>query len=261
MTKIIAIANQKGGVAKTTTALNLGAALSEVGKKVLLIDFDPQGALTLSHGIDPLNLAHTIYEALMNPDLPISEVIVSTPGGPDLIPSNLDLSGAEAELLSEIGREFFLKEKLDSVATNYDFILIDCPPSLGLLTINALAAADEVLIPVETEFLAIRALPLLFRIIRTVKTRTNPGLEVAGLLPTKYQTGTIHAREALQELQSAFGDQVYDIVVKRTVRFPDSVVVTQQDFAATPGPRSILQYDPRSEHAEAYRQLAKEVVA
>lgn len=260
MGKVIAIANQKGGTAKTTTALNLGAALVEAGKRVLLIDFDPQAALTLAHGLQPGELERTIYNVLMDPGFPLVEIIVATKEGPDLAPSNLDLSGAEAELLSEIGRERFLKEKLAPVVDDYDIILIDCSPSLGLLTINALTAADEVLIPVQTQYFAFKALEHLLNIIRKIKSRANPELEIGGFLPTMYQTRTIHSREAVEELKATFGDQVYNVVIKRTVKFPDSVVVTEEDFNLPPQPRSILRYDSTSEHAEAYRQLAGEVL-
>jgi chromosome partitioning protein len=161
MCKIIAVANQKGGTAKTTTTLNLGAALAEASKRVLLIDFDPQAALTLAHGINPLGLKQTIYDGLLDNALPLTQIIVATQDGPDLVPANLNLAGAEVELLSEIGRELFLKEKLEPVQAAYDFVLIDCPPSLGLLTINALAASDEVLIPVQTQYFAFKAIQYL----------------------------------------------------------------------------------------------------
>jgi len=260
MGEIITIANQKGGTAKTTTALNLGAALAEAGKKVLLIDFDPQAALTLAHGIDPLGLEHTIYDVLLGPDLRLSEVVVSTQNGPDLAPSNIDLAGAEVELLGQIGRETFLREKLSALAAEYDFILIDCPPSLGLLTINGLAAADEVLIPVQTQYFAFKALQQLLNIISKVKAKSNRKLKIGGFLPTMYQTRTRHSQEVVDELKAAFGNQVYDIIIKRTVKFPDSVVVTQEDFEEPPEARSILRFDPKSVHAEAYRQLAREVI-
>ena len=265
MSRIIAVANQKGGTAKTTTTLNLGDALVKSGKKALLVDFDPQAALTLSHGLNPLNLEQTIYDALLNPELVMSQIIVSTLDGPDLAPANLNLAGAEVELLSEIGREMFLKEKLSTVAQGYDFILIDCPPSLGILTINALTAADEVLIPVQTQYFAFKALQQLLAIIEKIKSRAksraNPGLKISGFLPTMYQSKTKHSREVVEELKTAFGNQVYDIVIKRTVKFADSVVVTQEDFEKSPEPRSILRFDPASEHSQAYKKLAKEIIS
>lgn len=260
MGRVIAIANQKGGTGKTTTTLNLGAALSEAEERVLLVDFDPQAALTLGHGLDPHTLEQTIYDALLDQDLALSEIVIPTENGPDLAPANLDLAGAEVELLNEIGREMFLKEKLKAVQDAYNFVLIDCPPSLGILTINALAAANEVLIPVQVQYFAFKALQHLLNIVNKVKAKANPGLEIAGFLPTMYQTRTIHSREVVGELESTFPDKIFDVVVKKTVKFPDSVVVTQEDFDAPPKPHSILRYDPTSEHAEAYRKLAKEIV-
>ena len=260
MGKVIAITNQKGGTGKTTTTLNLGAALVEAGKKVLLIDFDPQAALTLAHGLDTFGLDQTIYDTLIHPDLNLSQVVLPTKNGPDLVPANIDLAGAEVELLNEIGRELFLKEKLETVIGNYDFILIDCPPSLGLLTINALAAADSVVIPVETQYFALKALQQLLNIINKVKAKSNRNLEIAGFLPTMYQARTKHSQEVLDELKAVFGKQVYDIVIKRTIKFPDSVVVSPQEFGEPPETRSILRFEPQSEHAEAYRQLARKVM-
>ena len=260
MTKIIAVANQKGGTGKTTTTLNLGAALAEQGKRVLLVDFDPQGALTLAHGIDPDHLDKTVYEALIDPNLPMAKVIIKTEGGTDLAPTNLDLSGAEVELLSEIGREMYLSEKLRPVQEQYDVVIIDCPPTLGLLTINALAAADEVLIPVQTEYFALKAIRQLMGIIRKVQAKANPKLRIGGVLPTMYQTGTRHSQEVVAELEEAFQGQVYTVAIKKTVKFPDSVIVTQDDFIEPPQARSILRFEPRSEHADAYRKLAREVL-
>ena len=260
MAKIIAVANQKGGTGKTTTALNLGAALAEQGKRVLLVDFDPQGALTLAHGIDPDGLETTIYDALINPSMTLASVLITTEGGPDLAPTNLDLSGAEVELLSEIGREMYLADKLRAVQDLYDVIIIDCPPTLGLLTINALAAADEVLIPVQTEYFALKAIRQLMGIIRKVQAKANPKLRIGGVLPTMYQTGTRHSQEVVAELEEAFKGQVYSVAIKKTVKFPDSVIVTQEDFLEPPQSRSMLRFEPRSEHAEAYRTLAREVL-
>jgi chromosome partitioning protein len=260
MCKIIAVANQKGGTAKTTTTLNLGAALAEAGKRVLLIDFDPQAALTLAHGINPLRLKQTIYDGLLDSALPLTQIIVATQGGPDLVPANLNLAGAEVELLSEIGRELFLKEKLEPVQASYDFVLIDCPPSLGLLTINALAASDEVLIPVQTQYFAFKAIEQLLDIIKKLRARANPKLKIAGFLPTMYEK-TKHCQEILAELKATFSQQVFSTAIKKTVKFPDSVVVTAEDFEKPPQARTILRFDPKSEYAKSYRQLAKEMMA
>ena len=259
MSTVLAIANQKGGVGKTTTTLNLGAALVEQGKKVLLIDFDPQAALTVAYGILPNELTQTIYEVLVEQTMDLREVIISPHTGPDLAPANLNLAGAEVELLNEIGRELFLKEKLRTVRSQYDFILIDCPPSLGLLTINALSAADKVLIPIQTEYFALKALEHLLNIVRKIKAKANPGLAIAGILPTMYQARARHSEEVAEELRRSFGEWVLDAVIKKTVRFPDSVVVAEEELGEPPEPRSIFRFDPRSEYADAYRKLAKEI--
>lgn len=259
MCRIIAIVNPKGGTAKTTTTLNLGCALSEIRQKVLLIDFDPQAALTLTYGIDPVRLKQTIYEALLTPKLRLFQIIVSPQNGPDLIPANINLAGAEIELLSENSREIFLKEKLSEVKPSYDFILIDCPPSLGFLTLNALTAANEILIPVQTHYLAFKAVEQLLTIVKKIKVRANPKLKITGFLPTMYHSQTRHSQEVVEELKAAFGKKVYDILIKNTVKFPDSLVVTKEEFEKPPQPRSILRFDPKSEHAKAYRKLAKEM--
>lgn len=259
MTKIIAVANQKGGVGKTTTTMNIGAAAAELGKRVLLVDFDPQGALTLSFGINPPTLKSGIYNALIG-QAEVSEVIIKTETGPHLAPANLDLAGAEVELLSEIGRELFLKEALTSVSADYDLVVIDCPPTLGLLTINALAAASAVLIPVEVEFFALHALQQLLNIVKRVKAKANPELSIAGFVPTMYQERTRHSHEVLSELQRQFGEQVFE-VVRKTVKFPDSVIVNEEDFSQPAHARSILSYEPKSEYAEVYRKLAKVVLS
>ncbi len=261
MAHIIAVANQKGGTGKTTTTLNLGASLVEAGRKVLLIDFDPQAALTLAHGLDAYKLNQTIYDVLVYPETTVSQVLFSTKDGPDLVPANIDLAGAEVDLLNEIGRELFLKEKLEKVRDNYNFILIDCPPSLGLLTINAFTASDEIIIPVETQYFALKALQQLLNIVKKVKAKSNRSLEIAGFLPTMYQSRTRHCQEVLDEMRDAFGEKVYDVIIKRTVKFPDSVVVTPPEFENPPEPRSILRFDPQSEHAEAYRKLAVMVMS
>jgi chromosome partitioning protein len=260
MAVILACVNQKGGVGKSTTVLNLGDALSELGMRVLVIDLDPQAALTVSHTIDPFALERTIYHVFRDERLPLSAIIIPTQGGPDIAPANIDLSGAEVELVNEMGREHILKEKIAPLLATYDFILIDCSPSLGLLTINALTAADGVLIPVQTHHYALRALNILLVVIQRVKTKLNPSLEIVGFLPTMYEARTRHSIEVVEALKNTFGDKVFDFSVKRTVKFPDSSVITEEDFAGAPTPNSLLRYDPHSEHAEVFRQLARQVI-
>lgn len=250
MSTVIAVANQKGGVGKTTTTLNLGAALSELGKKVLLVDADPQGNLGVSLGIKVEDLEKTLYDVLINPEVtPINSVIIKTPFGFDIVPSNIDLSGAEVELMDEVGREYILKEALKPVRGIYDYIIIDCPPSLGLLVINALTAADLVIIPVQTEFLAMRGIKHLQKTIFKVQRRTNPKLKVR-LLSTMFDARTTHSKDVLEEIREIFGGQVYETVIKRTIKFADASV------AGMP----ILFYESKSEGAKAYRALAEEVI-
>lgn len=252
MAKIIALANQKGGTGKTTTAVNLGAALAETGKRVLLVDLDPQGNLSINLGIDIDNLELTIYDVLLNPsDVPITQIILRQLAfGMDVAPANLDLSGAEVELMTKKSRFEILKEALSAVVNEYDFILIDCPPSLSLLTLNALSCADLVIVPVQSEYLAMRSIKQLFTITAKVKKRINPNLKTM-LLGTMYDRRTVHARDVISELRSIFGAQVYTTVIKRTIKFADSSV------AAEP----ILSYASNSEAASQYRQLAKEVLS
>jgi len=247
--KIIAIANQNGGVGKTTTAMNLGAALAESGENVLLVDIDPQGTLTIAHGFDPDNLSKTIYTALIDHHFNIKETILKTKNGPDLIPANLDLSAVEVELLSELGRETYLKESLKPLRASYNFILLDCPPSLGLLTINALVAADAVIIPVATQYLRFHGLKFLLETIEKVKNKFNSNLPSPKILPNMFQSHTIHSREVLEELKDIFGSQVFKTVIRHTVRLAEAPISGQ----------SILKYEKTSNHAEAYRNLAKEV--
>jgi chromosome partitioning protein len=247
MGNIIAIANQKGGVAKTTTTRNLAAALTERGRKVLLIDFDPQGALTISLGVNSPQLERTIYDALIDAATPLAEVLLSTKSGIDLAPANIDLSGAEVDLLNEIGRERILKEIIEPIQGNYDYIFIDCPPSLGLLTINALTAANGVFIPVQCQYLAFRGMQLLLRTIEKVRARSNPQLRIIGLLPTLYDARTAHSKEVLEELRSAFKDKLIDIPVRYRVGLADAVVVGQ----------SIFELDGKSDVADTFRQIAE----
>jgi chromosome partitioning protein len=250
MAHIIAVANQKGGVGKTTTTINLGAALAEQGRRVLLVDLDPQGTLALGFGINPYRLNETLYDVLINPEVRIQCIIQQPRPQLAVVPSNIDLAGAEVELLNEIGRERVLKEKLAGLQHTYDYILLDCPPSLGLLTVNALTAADSVLIPVQCQYFAIRGMQLLYRTIEKVTARSNPQLQVFGILPTMYDTRTTHSREVFEELKRLYNSQVLDVTIKVRVSLADAPV----------GGQSILEYDPTSEVAIAYRKLAEEVI-
>jgi chromosome partitioning protein len=244
--------NQKGGVGKTTSTINLGAALVEQGRKVLLIDLDPQGALSVGLGIPSQQLDRTIYNALMEPRTTLADVRVATNiPGLDLVPSNIDLSAAEVQLVSEVAREQTLMRVLAAVRDEYDYVLIDCQPSLGLLTVNALTAAQGVIIPLECEFFSLRGVALLVDTIDKVKERLNPSLEIDGILATMYDTRTVHCREVFSRVVEAFGDTVFQTVISRTVRFPETTVAGQP----------ITQWAPTSTGAAAYRDLAKEVLA
>jgi len=249
--RIVAVCNQKGGVGKTTTAISLGAALAEVGRKVLLVDFDPQGALSVGLGFQPHELDATVYNLLMQRGLTARDVLFKTRvDGMDLLPSNIDLSGAEVQLVHEVGREFVLGRALESVRPDYDIILIDCQPSLGLLTVNALACADGVLVPLECEYFALRGVALLMETIDKVSTRLSPKLTMDGLLATMYDSRTLHTREVLAGVVKGFGDKVYHTVISRTVRFPDASVAGEP----------ITRFDPSSNGAASYRELAREVL-
>ncbi|PWW24449.1 chromosome partitioning protein [Geodermatophilus normandii] len=250
--RVIAMCNQKGGVGKTTSTINLGAALVEYGRRVLLVDLDPQGALSVGLGVPAQQLERTVYNALMERRTTLADVRVATDvPGLDLVPSNIDLSAAEVQLVSEVAREQTLLRALDSVRDEYDYVLIDCQPSLGLLTVNALTAAHGVMIPLECEFFSLRGVALLVDTIDKVKERLNPELEISGILATMYDTRTVHCREVFSRVVEAFGDTVFQTVIQRTVRFPETTVAGQP----------ITTWAPTSSGAAAYRDLAKEVIA
>ncbi|MDY6051350.1 MAG: AAA family ATPase [Rothia sp. (in: high G+C Gram-positive bacteria)] len=250
--RIISMVNQKGGVGKTTSTINLGAALAEAGRRVLLVDFDPQGALSAGFGANPHELDLTIYNVMMDRKVEIREVIQSTEfENIDLLPANIDLSAAEVQLVNEVAREQVLASALRKVENDYDVILIDCQPSLGLLTVNALTASHGVIIPLICEFFALRAVALLVDSIEKVQDRLNPKLEIDGVLATMFDSRTLHSKEVLSRIVDAFGDKVFDTVIKRTVKFPDASV------SAEP----ILSYASNHPGAEAYRQLARELIS
>jgi chromosome partitioning protein len=250
--RIIALCNQKGGVGKTTTTINLGSSLAELGRRVLLVDFDPQGALSVGLGIHPHQLDRTAYNLLMERGVSVDDVLMKTNvNGVDLLPSNIDLSAAEVQLVGEVAREQTLARALAPVVPDYDFILIDCQPSLGLLTVNALTAADGVIIPLECEFFSLRGVALLVDTVEKVRERLNPDLKLDGILATMYDGRTVHAREVFSRVVEAFGDAVYDTVISRTVRFPETTVAGEP----------ITTWAPTSAGATAYRNLAREVLA
>jgi chromosome partitioning protein len=250
--RVLAVCNQKGGVGKTTSTINLGAALTEFGRRVLLVDFDPQGALSVGLGIPAHQLEQTIYNVLIERSVGIHDVLVRTcVENMDLLPSNIDLSAAEVQLVTEVGREHTLVRTLRPVIDEYDFILVDCQPSLGLLTVNALTAADGVLIPLECEFFSLRGVALLIDTIDKVRDRLNPKLTITGILATMFDPRTLHSREVMARVVEAFGDTVFDAVINRTVRFPETTVAGEP----------ITSWAPRSAGAKAYRQLAREVIA
>lgn len=250
--RIIAMVNQKGGVGKTTSTINLGAALAEAGRKVLLVDFDPQGALSAGFGTNPHELDVTVYNVLMDRKVDIRDAIIHTDvENIDILPANIDLSAAEVQLVNEVAREQVLASALRKVEDDYDVVLIDCQPSLGLLTVNALTAAHGVIIPLICEFFALRAVALLVETIDKVQDRLNPGLQVDGVLATMYDARTLHGREVLARLVEAFGDKVFETVIKRTIKFADASV------AAEP----ITSYASNHQGAESYRRLAKELIA
>ena len=250
--RVVALCNQKGGVGKTTSTINLGAALTEYGRRVLLLDFDPQGALSVGLGVQPHQLDRTIYDVLMESSVTLDDVLLKTNiPGMDLVPSNIDLSAAEVQLVNEVAREQTLARALAPALPDYDLVLIDCQPSLGLLTVNALTAADEVVIPLECEFFSLRGVALLIDTIEKVRERLNPRLHIAGILATMYDARTVHGREVFARVVEAFGDTVFDAVITRTVRFPETTVAGEP----------ITTWAPSSSGAQQYRALAKEVLA
>src|SRR3984957_7295973 len=250
--RIIALCNQKGGVGKTTSTINLGAALAELGRRVLLVDFDPQGALSVGLGVAPHQLDRTAYNLLMDANVGVEDVVLKTSiPGMDLLPSNIDLSAAEVQLVGEVAREQTLARVLAPVVEDYDYVLIDCQPSLGLLTVNALTAADGVIIPLECEYFSLRGVALLIQTIEKVSERLNPQLELKGILATMYDARTLHGREVLSRVVQAFGNKVFHTVVNRPVRFPETTVAGEP----------ITTFASSSPGAAAYRDLAREVVA
>ena len=250
--RVVSMTNQKGGVGKTTTTINLGASLAEYGRKVLLVDFDPQGSLSVGLGLNPHEMELTIYNLLMQRDVSIEDVVVPTNvEGMDLLPSNIDLSAAEVQLVHEVAREQTLARVLAPAIEKYDVILIDCQPSLGLLTVNALTASDSVIVPLECEYFALRGVALLKTTIDKVRERLNPKLEIDGVLGTMFDGRTLHSREVMARLVQAWGERVFHTVIRRTVKFSDSTVAGEP----------ITSYASDSAGAEAYRQLAKEVLA
>ena len=247
MGHVIALANQKGGVAKTTTTLNLGVALAERGQRVLAVDLDPQSNLTMSQGVDPDDLERSMFDVLVH-KVPIDDVILRREI--DLAVSSIDLAGAELALSAMIGRERALQKALLPVRGDYDYVLIDTPPSLGLLTINALTASDGVIVPVQCEYLSLRGLIQLENTMAMIRDNLNPDVRIRGILPTMFDTRTLHAREAVEILQENFGDLVFDTRIRKTVRFAEAPVKGT----------SVLKYDSGGTAAKAYRDLAAEVL-
>jgi len=248
---VISMCNQKGGVGKTTSTINLGAALAEYGRRVLLVDLDPQGALSAGLGVPHYELTHTVHNLMVEPRVSIDEVLINTRvKNLDLVPSNIDLSAAEIQLVNEVGREQTLARALHPVLDRYDYVLIDCQPSLGLLTVNALACSDGVVIPTECEYFSLRGLALLTDTVDKVRERLNPRLTISGILITRFDNRTVNAREVMARVLERFGDLVFDTVISRTVRFPETSVAGEP----------ITTWAPKSAGAQAYRSLAREVI-
>jgi len=250
--RVLSLCNQKGGVGKTTSTINLGAALAEAGRKTLLVDFDPQGALSVGLGFNPHDMDLTVYNLLTSREVSVRDVLLKTDvPNLDLLPSNIDLSAAEVQLVNEVAREQILANALRPILDDYDYVLIDCQPSLGLLTVNALTASQGVVIPLECEFFALRGVALLMDTIEKVRERLNPGLKLEGILATMYDSRTLHSREVLARVVDAFGDGVFHTVIARTIKFPETTVAGEP----------ITTYASSSGGAEAYRQLAREIIA
>jgi len=250
--KIISVVNQKGGVGKTTTTINLGAAFAELGRRVLLVDFDPQHSLSVGLNVSTRDIEGSIYNLMMDESTSIDEFLLKTSvPGMDMVPAHEDLSGAEGGLVTVIAREKILKRVLAPVLDFYDVILIDCQPSLGLLTVNALTASDWVLVPLECEYFALRGVALLDDIIKKVQINTNSELQLLGILPTMFDRKTVHSREVLERINEAFPEKIFDTTIARTVRFPETTVAGEP----------ITSYASSSIGAAAYRRLAREIIA
>jgi chromosome partitioning protein len=247
LAKVVAFANQKGGVAKTTTTLNLGVAFQELGYRVLAVDMDPQGNLTMSLGLNPDSVRPSMFDVLVN-GVSIEEALYRREL--DVAASSIDLAAAEIALSSQIGRERALSKALLQVRERYDYIMIDTPPSLGLLTVNALTASDAVIVPVQCEYLSLRGLAQLERTLELVRDNLNPLVHIAGIVPTMYDSRTVHGREAVEVLHNSFGDLVFETTIRKTIRFAEAPVKGE----------SVLRYAPDSQAAKAYRQLAREVL-
>ena len=251
VSKIIAIANQKGGVGKTTTSVNLGAGMATLGKRVLLVDIDPQGNTTSGVGVNKADVANCIYDILINEVNPADTILETMIDGLHIIPATIQLAGAEIELVSTISRELRLKKALNTVKANYDYIIIDCPPSLGILTINSLTAADSVIIPIQCEYYALEGLSQLLNTVRLVQKNLNPHLMIEGVLLTMLDARTNLGIQVIEEVKKYFQEKVYRTIIPRNIRLSEAPSHGQ----------SIITYDPRSKGAEVYLELAKEVIS